>query len=94
MDLEAETSLLSTSIANILLDFYDGEDDGDNDQIPNKSQEIGTEADDENSATERDMKRKPGHRYTAADFDFLEEEWLERSEGSSEDLSSFHSDDE
>jgi hypothetical protein len=73
-------------------DFYDGEN-GEGDEIPIISSELGGDADDEIdeeedcSEYEEDIPRKRGKRYTGWDFEFLQEDWLDPVDGSSGDIS-------
>ena len=98
--LSSPASQRTTQFANILCDFNDSKDGSENEleedaQSSNNSFEIEGEADDEeddgeddSSVCEGTMSHKPGQRYTEFDFEFLEEEWLQPDEGSSDDISS------
>ena len=82
----------SAAQANIPVDFYDGEN-GEGDEIPNICSELGGEADDEIdeeedcSDHEEEIPRSPGKRYTELDFEFLQDDWLDPLDGSSEEIS-------
>jgi hypothetical protein len=68
-------------------------DEGSAPAITRNSSELGGDADDEIdeeedcSEDEEDIPRKPGKRYTRLDFEFLQEDWLDTVDGSSEDIS-------
>jgi hypothetical protein len=93
---EGNLSLLppkASAPAKTRKDFYDGEN-GEGDEIPNISSELGGDADDEIDEEEdciehdeEDVPRKPSKRYTRLDFEFLQEDWLDPVDGSSEDIS-------
>ena len=98
--LSSPASQRTTQFANILHDFNDSKDGSENEleedaQSLNNSFEIEGKADDEeddgeddSSVCEGTISHKPGQRYTEFDFEFLEEEWLQPDEGSSDDISS------
>jgi hypothetical protein len=97
-DSDSDTGNLSlhsptaSALPKIPQDFYESEN-GEGDEIPNICSELGGEADDEIdeeadcSEHEEDIPRKAGKRYTGLDFEFLQEDWLDCLDGSSEDRS-------
>jgi hypothetical protein len=74
-------------LANILRDFVTDSDDSDDDN--SHIEEKGKYDGDSSVESGPISRRKAGHRYTEGDFDFLDEDWLDyTNESSEEDISS------
>jgi hypothetical protein len=85
----APTSPTTFNFADILHDFDDGNYGSENDEDDRRSLGFEGDADEEDNDTSDaesivPISQKPGKRYTALDFDFLKEEWLEPTDWSSD----------